>query len=230
MTSMVRLRTLALGALLSGAMLLAYSQDDSTQAPPPGPPSIGSLSGDFSLVKKFTYLPQPPPVPGTPPPPPDAFSSPSNQPVEDHLVQTGSLRQSLEKFVDGSSLETWSVQIYRLSTYSAHPQSVIVDVVASSNNPNAPNQYRDAPDFPELAWLPRASFQGVHTKNDAKCYVYKSDDESAWIDAATNRPVYLESKTMQVTYTWSSPTQPLQLPKGYTEKLEKFKRALRGQM
>jgi hypothetical protein len=41
----------------------------------------------------------------------------------------------------------------------------------------------------------------------------------------------LASKEMQVTYTFSSaPDMPLELPAGYAEKLEKFKRALRGQL
>jgi hypothetical protein len=203
---------------------LGHAQDAASgQTTTPTPPYVGVLSGNFTLVKKITCLPQQPSQ--------DALTPPSTKMVELDAAEAGAVRKDTQIFADGSSRDIWRQQSYRFSVSPAHPDSVIIDVITAATNPGAPYEYHDAADFPELKWITAATYQGIQMRGDKKCYAYKLDDQTAWIDVSTRWPVYFESKVMQVTYTWSDPPDaPLQLPKGYVEKLEKFKRALRGQM
>ena len=206
---------------------MTRAQDaDSGQTPPPSPPYVGALSGNFTLIKKFAY------------PPLDASATavqkaeqtiPTNF-IEVDAVKTGAIRKDDQHFKDGSGREIWRVQAYRFTVDLLHPDSVNLDYTGGPNDSPLLGRYRDADDFPELSWILGPTFQGIQLRHDKKCYVFKSGEQTAWIDTTTHLPVYFESKTMQVTYTYSDPPdEPLQLPKGYAEKLEKFKRALRGQ-
>ena len=208
----------ALGTLLLGAELYAYSQDNTAAAPPPHP-AIPALSGNFSLVKKFNYII----VPGVDAP----INPPSSRVVELDAVKSGSIRKDIQHFANGSGLEMWRVQNYRLTMFPDNPQSIVVDRITTNSDPNASYHFNDAADFPELSWAANAGFSQVKMDGDKKCFVYKLGDQSLTVDAATGMPLYYESKTLQVTYTWSAaPDEPLQLPPGYAEKIDKFKRRL----
>ncbi len=209
----------ALGALLLGAELPAYPQDDATAAPPPAHPAIPPLSGNFSLVKKFSYIT----VPGVD----VSLNPPSSRVVEVDAVKSGTIRKDLQHLANGSGLEMWRVQNFRLTMFPDKPESIVVDRIVTNSDPNSPYHYHDATDFPELDWASSAGFAEVKMYGDKKCFVYKLGDQSLTVDAATNLPLYYESKTIQVTYTWSAPPdEPLQIPKAYADKIEKFKRRL----
>jgi hypothetical protein len=223
--------TIILLPLLLVSWSLARAQNaDSGQTPPPSPPYVAPLTGDFTLVKKFTYLT-----------PPDQnlteaqkvaqnlLSPPSSKLDQVTMVKNGAVRKDSERFVNGSGRETWGLQDYRFTTYSAYPNNVIINVVNNRIAPGSQNQYQNTPDFPELSWIKASSYQGVQMQQGKKCYAYKDGDQTAWIDVSTHLPVYLESKTLQVTYTFSDPPdEPLQLPQGYAQKLQKFKFTQRG--
>ena len=204
---------------------MAHAQD-TDQPSPPTPPYAAALTGNFTLVKKYNY------------PAADAEFTPEQKaeqtiptnPTEIDVVKTGGLRKDTEKRLDGSGWEIWRYQSYRFTVDLAHPESVNLDYAGKPNDSPLLGRYHDASDFPELSWVDGPMYQGVQTRDDKKCYTYKQGDQTAWIDAATRLPVYFESKTVQVSYTFSAgPDEPLQLPKGYAEKLVKFQRALRGQ-
>jgi hypothetical protein len=211
---------------------LGRAQDsESGQTPSPTPPYVAALTGNFSLVKKITYPPPAAPANTAQPPSQDPLIPPSKKMVELDAVDTGTVRKDTLTFSDGSSQDIWRLQSYRFSVSPAHPDSVIIDVVTAATNPGASYQYQDAADFSELNWITAATYQGIQMRGGKKCYAYKLDDQTAWIDAATRLPVYFKSKVMQVTYTWSGPPDaPLQLPSNFTDKLAKFKRAQRGQL
>lgn len=201
------------------------------EPPPPTPPYVGDLSGNFTLVAKYTYKAPDPQMSAAEKVAQDALSPASTKPQEIDIIKNGPVRKDTLHFVDGSSRDIWRQQSFRFSVYSAHPDSIIVDVVSNSTSPTASNQYRDAADFSELSWIDGSAYRGVQMQQGKKCYFFQKNDKSAWIDAATRLPVYFDSKALQVTYTVSDPPdEPLQLPKAYAEKLIKFQRALRGQM
>jgi hypothetical protein len=209
----------ALAALLLGAELSAYSQDDASAAQAPAHPAIPPLSGNFSLVKKFTYIA----VPGVQ----VSLNPPSSRVVELDAVKSGAVRKDLQHFANGSGLEIWRVQNFRLTMFPDNPQSIVVDRVTTNTDLNSSYHYRDDADFPELDWAANAGFSAVKMYGDKKCFVYKLGDQNLTVDAATSLPLYYESKTLQVTYTWSAPPDgPLQLPPGAADKIEKFKRRL----
>jgi hypothetical protein len=211
---------------------LGHAQDsDSGQTPSPTAPYVGALSGNFTFAKKIVYLSPTAPSSAAQQPSQDALVPPSAKLVELNAVETGAIRKDTQTFADGSSRDIWRMQSYRFSVTPAHPDSVIIDVVTAATNPGAPYQYQDAAEFPELKWITASTYQGIQTRDGKKCYAYKLDDQTAWIDVATRLPVYFESSVMQVAYTWSDPPDaPLQLPNGFAERLVKFKRAQRGQL
>ncbi len=212
---------------------LARAQDeDSGQTPPPTAPYVAPLTGDFSMEKKFTYMSDPSVHLTDAQKAAQDFLSPSaTKPAQVDAISTGGLRKDTEHFVNGSSCEIWRFQIYRFSVYSANPNYVSLDYVDPNHNAHSLNQNQDAADFSELSWITGSAYQGIQMQQGKKCYAYKNNDVTAWIEISTRRPVYLQSKTLQVIYTFSEPPdEPLQLPKGYLEKLANFKRTLRGQM
>jgi hypothetical protein len=210
--------SLAILALLSVATCPSQAQDDQAPAPP-AHPAIPKLSGNFSLVKKFTYIT----VPGVR----VSLDPASSRLVELDAVKSGAVRKDIRHFANGSGLESWRVQNFRLTMFPDNPQSIVVDRLVATSDPNASYHYRDAADFPELDWASGAAFSSLKMIGDKKCFVYKLGDQSLTVDAATNLPLDYESKTLQVTYTWSAPPDaPLQLPPGAADKIEKFKRRL----
>ena len=232
--------TFILLPLILASLSLARAQDaDSEQPPPPpSPPYVPALTGDFTLVKKFTYLT-----------PPDEhltdaqkaglnfLSPPSTKPDQVTMVKSGAVRKDSERFIDGSERDIWKVQQYLFTTYSTHPDGLTIsldDSLLPGSSPGAsgvPTQFQAAHDFPELSWIVRSTFQGLQVVQGKKCYAYKLDDQTVWIDASTHLPVYIESKKLQVSYTFSgTPDEPLQLPHGYLEKLQKFKLAMAGKI
>lgn len=222
-------RTFILLSIILFTYAIGLAQDPDATSPPPAA-RVPPLSGDFALVKKITYLPSGIPLSQEKQAAQDALFPPSSKIKELDAVKKGAVRHDMQFFVDGSSCEIWRLQDYRLSVYSAHPNAVIPNVVDTSNNPMAPNQYHDGADFPELDWITPATSQGIQVRDGKKCYAHKKDDQMAWIEAASGRPVYFESKAMQVTYNFSAPPdEALQLPKGYAEKIDQFRHALRGQ-
>jgi hypothetical protein len=228
------IQTFILLALVTALCSTACAQDtDSGQTPPPAPPYVGALSGDFTLVKKYTYL-----VPTIPLPPAQQaaqdFLSPAAAKIKElDAVKRGAVRKDMELYLDGSSREVWRLQSYRFTVYSSHPNSIILDVAAVAAAPNSSpivGRYQDASDFLELSWIQGPLFQGIQMQQGKKCYTYKQGDQVAWIDTATLLPVYLQSKTMQVSYTYSPPpNDTLELPKAFVEKLQNYKRATGGQ-
>jgi hypothetical protein len=226
----IHILSTALFALIASATWPAQAQD--AAAPPAGTPVPAPLTGDFTLTKKFSYL--------TPPDAPHLtadqqaaqnFLHPAaTKIVQSEIVAKGGLRRDVNQNSDGSTVTIWRVQTYRFTVYSAHPQGVIVNQVAGTDDPHAPNQYRDGADFAELSWITPAAFSGRQTQQGKQCYIYKVGDQTAYVDVSTRLPIYFQSKTVQVTYTYSPPPDdPLQFPAGYPEKLDKFQRALRGQ-
>jgi hypothetical protein len=226
-----QIQTLTLLSLALAPGSLGRAQDSDSGQTPPTPPYVGALSGNFTFVKKINYLPPTTPLTAAQQASQDALTPPSTKIAELNAAEMGAVRKDTQIFVDGSSRDIWRLQSYRFTVYPNHPDGVIIDVVTAATSPGAPYQYQDAADFSELNWITAATYQGIQMRGDKKCYTYKSNDQTTWIDVATRLPIYFESKTMQVTYTYSDPPdEPLQLPKGYAEKLEKFKRALRGQL
>ena len=216
-----QIRTLIFLPLGVLCLAMAQAQDDSSEsASAPSPPYVGELTGDFSLTKSFKYLA-----------PPDGSTPSSRQVQEIDSVKSGPVRKDTEVYADNTSTTTWRKDDYRATASSAHPQSIIVNVVTPSASPKAMYKYQDDADFPELSWIQGPMYQGIQMKGGKKCFTYKMDDQTAWIDTETRLPVYFESKMQQVSYTYSAPpNEPLQLPDGYAEKIEKFKRLLRGQL
>jgi hypothetical protein len=199
----------------------AFAQD---APPPPRPPYVGSLTGDFSLTKRFTYT-----AAGTLSPEEKATQGDPTNPVQVDMEKKGAIRKDTEHFLDGSGRITWRSGVYRFIVDAQHPDSVNLDM---AGNPNDTQniRYHDPGDFPELSWIVSNTYSGTQNQQGKVCYLYKLGDESAVIDASTRLPLSFQSKTVQVTYTYSgAPDETLQLPKGYAEKLVKFQRALRGQ-
>jgi hypothetical protein len=221
------IQALILLPLIFAAGFLARAQDsDSGQTPPPSPPYVGAVSGDFTLVKKFTYLGSDTPLTNAQKAAQDFLSPPSAKTNELDAIETGAIRKDKEIFLDGSSREIWRLQSYRFTVYAAHPNSIIMDIAVDPNNTEAVGRYKDAADFPELSWIQGPMFTGIQMQGDKKCYTYKQGEQTAWIDTATRLPVHFKSKSMEVTYTYSGPPdEPLQLPQSIGEKLQNYKRA-----
>ncbi len=84
-------------------------------------------------------------------------------------------------------------------------------------------------DFQELAWITKETFQGLQTQEGVKYYVYKLDDQMAWVSESTLLPMRFESNSQEVTYTYKEPpAEALHLPEKYVQKLEQVKRAWTG--
>ena len=206
---------------------LGRAQDSSEQVAPPSPPYVAPLTGDFTLVKKFTYASS---ATGLTDLQKALLAVPTNS-KEIDAMKKGVIRKDTELFMDGTSREIWRWESYRFTSYSNFPGGVNLDYTGGPNDSPLLGRFRDGADFPELGWIQGNKFQGIQVRQDKKCYTYKDGDSTAWIDVSTKWPVYFESKIVQVTYTFSDPPdEPLQLPKGYAERLKKFQRALRGQM
>jgi hypothetical protein len=219
---------LLLASLTSALSSTAHAQEtDSAEAPQR--PFIGPLPANFSLVKKFTYPSDDPSLTADD----KASQGLGTNTKEVDVVKSGPLRKDTETFLDGTACTIWREQFYRMTTYAAHPDGVAMSVAGGPNDSPQLGRYRDPSDFPELAWIDQAGpagFQGIQMQRGRKCYAFKSGDQTAWVDISTKMPVLFKSKLMEVAYTFSdAPDEPLQLPDGYAAKLEKFKRALRGQ-
>jgi len=225
-TPPISIQTLALILLALALGSQVRAQDsDSGQASPPSPPYVRALSGDFALVRKFSY-----PSGNSLTPEQKAEQGVPTNLMEVDAVKKGAVRKDTEHFLDGSGRTIWRVDAYRFIVYLAHPDEVTLNYAGGPNDSPLLGRYRDAADFPELDWITAGTFQGVQMWQDKKCFAYKSGDDAAWIDFSTHLPLYYSSKTVQITYTWSNPPdEPLNLPAGYLEKLNKYKRAMRGQ-
>jgi len=199
---------------------LGNAQDDSSTKPaPPSPPFVGVLSGDYVFTKAFTYKQQQE----------DPNETKEQKDVQAFLTsrfptlkevdskETGNVREDKQVFTSGLSQEIWRVDLFRLTVYSNSPDSISVTTFL-------PGQSQDPPDFPELTWVNRSLFQDVETLQGKPCYVYKSGDQTAWIDKSTRLPVFFDSKAMQVTYTYKTPDEPLQLPDKLAKKLQAAQR------
>jgi hypothetical protein len=207
---------------------LACAQDSSSseQIPPPSAPYVATLSGNFNLTKKFNYLSNPDVhLTDAQKAAQDFLAPPASKLVEVNVVSNGTIRRDTNHFLTGSTRDIWQIRRYQITVYSNFPNDVSVSLVNPQSNP--PDQ--GSPDFPELSWIKGSSYQGVQMQQGKKCYAYKDGDRTAWIDVSSRFPVYFESKTQQVTYTFSDPPDDLQLPTGYLEKIQKYQRALRGQ-
>ncbi len=199
------------------------SQDTNspTTSPPPRP-YVGTLKGDFTFVEKLAYKSKPPASnsadsqTATPPPP----SGPPDL-AEFDSVQTGALRKDKQVFVDGTSCEIWRSGALRFILQSANPGTVLVASQMLS-------YYVDPAEFKELEWLGASSFQGEQALNDKTYYVYKKGTETAWIDKSTLLPLFFDSESVHITYTYGTPDAPLQLPTICAQKLQQMKRSWSG--
>lgn len=211
-------------SLISFACCLSgHSQEaDSSKATPPPPPYIGTLKGDFTFVKKIIYKTHPDTSKLT-----DEQKSalkalsPTPDIQELDAVQTGVLRRDRQILVDGTNLEIWRSGMNRFLVSMVNPNYIEVVGVA-------PDGYQDMPDFQELNWITASSFQGEQVFQGKKCYIYKSGNQEAWIDQSNRLPLSFQSNAMQVSYTYGSPDEQLQLPDKIVKRLQQVSRASAG--
>jgi hypothetical protein len=79
--------------------------------------------------------------------------------------------------------------------------------------------------FPGFAWVAEKNFIGRQKANGAVCLVFRQDDVTAWIDAATRLPVRWQGAGETREFTrLSPPEQPLTLPENVGELSEKAQR------
>jgi hypothetical protein len=195
-----------------------HAQENSATSTPPSPPYFTLPSGDYTLVEKITYKSQPAAAPSAEVPQPES-SSPDLKELD--LTKSGQLRKDRQVFVDGSVSEIWRSGALRIILRSSQPDIVLIASKTMSN-------YDDPVDFKELAWLDASTFSSEQDFEDRKCYVYKKGDQTAWVDKSTRFPLFLQSKSIQVSYAFGVPSTPLQLPPNVSKKIEQSKRAWAG--
>jgi len=196
----------------------------SNESSRPQPPYVGTLSGDFSFVKKITYKPLPSTgSSGAAPKEAVAVGGLPPDLAELDAVKTGTLRRDRKQFVDGTSSEVWRSGILRFILNSANPTYVLLAHAT-------PDGYQDTPDFDELKWISGDCFQGEREFQGKKCYVYQLNDQIAYINQANRLPLSFDSNAMQVSYSYQdSPSEPLKLPAAFTKKFQEVNRAWSGQ-
>ncbi len=212
---------ISLGLIL-GMATAGRAQDSGAGKPvPPPPPYVGRLTGDFTFIKKLVYKPQPPKIaPTTAASPEETPSGPDLKELD--AVKVGGWRRDKQSFVDNTNSEIWRCKNVRFLLSSSDPSNILVIFPLITG-------YKDVPDFQEVEWVGADSFQGEEDYQGKTCYVYKSGDQTAYIDKATTLPVYLESGSRQVSYSYAPPPQNLQMPPNFEKRFQQVQRAWTGQ-
>ncbi len=194
-------------------------EEPPTRLAPPPRPYVGALTGEFTFTKVITYKAQPkkkelPEAQQT------AVPTPDIEKLE--VVQKSGLREDKISYVDGTSAEIWRSGPARFIIRSTNPKDVIFIIPS-------PDVYQDEPDFKELKWVNGNLYQGEKSLQEKKCYVYKLNDQTVWIDETSHLPIYFESTTMQVAYTYkTAPGGPFQMPAYCTKRFDEIMRACSG--
>jgi hypothetical protein len=190
---------------------------------PPDPLYRNQLSGNLSFHAKYTHK-TPTANPNLTEAEKKAFQEVQSQfhkITRLEVVQTGEVRKDRVFYDDGSHFEIWRSGNMRFKSSS----------LSNSTDLYFTDQYgyQDPPDFTDLTWITRETYQGAQIRESRKCHVYKLQDRSAWIDAATLLPLYQDSSSLTITYTYQDPpSDPLKLPEKFTRQLAQLKNVLAG--
>ena len=192
---------------------------------PSAKPAVPALPTNFSLVKKFTYRDKTLPEDASETAKAAAaFLSRFPRPLQVEVVQTGAVRKEDVRMTDGSRWENWKSGEYRFSVNESSPDYIDVSAPGMSLY-----QVAEKADFEELTWLSGATSAGEGEKNGRKCAIFRSGDQTVWLELSSGFPVQLESPTMQVTYTFKNPpTESLRLPEKFNKRLEEVSKAWAG--
>ena len=111
--------------------------------------------------------------------------------------------------IDGRTNDEWSDGAFQYVKPDGTLGAMVVPPVNPGDRSLVPNFGKDP--FPDMAWASRATYTRTEAVAGHKCFVFKKDDMTAWIDAVSLYPVQWQHGDEMRKYV-SLPDQAADLP------------------